>query len=395
MVPCMFSGRFSYTSIQPNDIVAVRASPAPSTSSCPSLCVRASLSSPYPSPSPSDTSAPTWTPTSVGHVRFSDGSPTEFSPYICGCYSLAGGHGYIYERDFTDAMELYARAGFSTFDTADIYGPSEGICGKFLANWKSMKENSPNLSQVHIFTKYVPNVFSNKPNYAYVERSVRKSLNEIGVSKLDLVQLHWWDYSMRGMLDVALALTELREKGLITSIGTTNMSTEALSKIVDAGVPVVSNQVQFSLLDRRPLRQMLPYCKERDIKLFAYGPLTGGVLTNRYLSSQLVLKTSSLRMYSRILKEAGGEKYWRKLLGVLSDVAKRKAVSIATISLRWVLQQGPFYPIVGMTSGDHYNDNLKAFSVSLDEADLAQINEILQESKGPKGDCYELERNMF
>lgn len=348
-----------------------------------------------PSPIAPSSSAPTWTPPPVQRVRFNDNSPTQFSPFICGCYSLAGGHGYIYERDFTDAMELYSRAGFSTFDTADIYGPSEGTCGKFLANWQSMKESNPSLPQVNIFTKFVPNVFSNKPNFAYVERSVQKSLSAIGVPKLDLVQLHWWDYSMKGMLDVALSLAELREKGLITSIGTTNMSTEALAKIVDAGVPVVCNQVQCSLLDRRPLGQMLSYCKERDIKLFAYGTLTGGVLTNRYLSRDLVLKTSSLRMYSRILKEAGGEKYWRMLLGVLSEVANRKAVSIATISLRWVMQQGPFYPIVGMTSGDHFEDNLKAFSITLDETDLAQINEILQESKGPKGDCYELERNIF
>ncbi|KAH7434415.1 hypothetical protein KP509_06G016500 [Ceratopteris richardii] len=292
-------------------------------------------------------------------------------------------------------MELYARAGCSTFDTADIYGPSESVCGKFLKNWQNMKESDIALPEVQIFTKFVPNVFSNNPNFAYVERSVQKSMDAIGVSKLDLVQLHWWDYSMKGMLDVALALAELREKGLVTSIGTTNMSTEALAKIVDAGVPVVSNQVQFSLLDRRPLAQMVPYCKEKDIKLFAYGTLTGGVLTNRYLSRELVLKTSSLRMYSRILKEAGGEKYWRKLLGILLEISNRKAVSIAAVALRWVMQQGPFYPVVGMTSGDHFEDNLKAFSFSLDEFDMAQIDEVLKESKGPKGDCYELERNIF
>lgn len=295
-------------------------------------------------------------------------------------------------------MELYSRAGFSTFDTADIYGPSEGTCGKFLVNWQKIKEESginSTLPEVNIFTKFVPNVFSNKPTFSYVEQSIQKSIRAIGVPKLDLVQLHWWDYSMKGMLDVALSLAELREKGLITSVGTTNMSTEALAKIVDAGVPVVSNQVQCSLLDRRPLGKMLSYCKERDIKLFTYGTLTGGVLTNRYLSRPLVLKTSSLRMYSRIMKEAGGEKYWRKLLSVLLEIATRKSVSIAAVALRWVMQQGPFYPIVGMSSGDHYEDNLKAFSISLDETDLAQINEILQESEGPRGDCYELERNIF
>ena len=302
-------------------------------------------------------------------------------------------------------MELYARAGFSTFDTADIYGPSEATCGKFLLNWSKIRAESGNgntnnnnnsLPDVKIFTKFVPNLFSNKPTFSFVEQSIQKSMKAIGVPKLDLVQLHWWDYSMKGMVDVALSMAELREKGLISSIGTTNMSTEALAKIIDAGVPVVSNQVQCSLLDRRPLGSMLDYCKERDIKLFAYGSLTGGVLTNRYLGDRkLVLKTSSLRMYSRILKEAGGEKYWRKLLTVLLEISTRKSVGIATIALRWVMQQGPIYPIVGMTSGDHLEENLKAFCISLDDNDLAQIDQILQESSGPRGDCYELERNIF
>lgn len=196
------------------------------------------------------------------------------------------------------------------------------------------------------------------------------------------------------MVDVALSLTDLKEKGLITSVGTTNMSTDALAKIVDAGVPVVSNQVQFSLLDRRPLQQMLAYCKERDIKLLTYGSLAGGLLSDRYLKARVDLNTSSLKMYWRILREAGGETFWRKLLAALSDVAARKSVSIANVALRWVMQQGPVHPIVGLRNDDHLNDNLRIFTFSLDDSDMSQIEDSLKESQGPRGEVYEMERGM-
>lgn len=73
------------------------------------------------------------------------------------------------------------------------------------------------------------------------------------------------------MVDAALALTDLKSKGLIKSVGMTNMDTEALDKMWAAGVPIANNQVQFSLLDRRPLNGMVEWCKERDVRLFTYG----------------------------------------------------------------------------------------------------------------------------
>lgn len=76
------------------------------------------------------------------------------------------------------------------------------------------------------------------------------------VPKLDLVQMHWWDYDMPGMVDVAMSLADLREKGLITSIGVTNMSTEALAQITDAGVPIVCNQVLVNFIKHMYCRRL-------------------------------------------------------------------------------------------------------------------------------------------
>lgn len=194
------------------------------------------------------------------------------------------------------------------FDSQDIYGPSESVLGSF-------REKNPDKS-FQVFTKCVPNIFREKPTRASIEAGISRSCAALKQQKLDLVQLHWWDYSVPGMVDVALTLTELAKGGRITSVGVTNMDTEALAKLVDAGVPVVCNQVQLSLLDRRPLNGMVQYCANHNIKLLTYGTLAGGLLSERYVAEPKAglpfvgpryppvdLNTSSLKMYSRNISD--------------------------------------------------------------------------------------------
>lgn len=135
-------------------------------------------------------------------------------------------------------LAAHAKAGFTSFDTADIYGPSEQILGEFQKSWVD-SGNPP----VQIFTKYVPNIFNSTPTPASVEAAVQKSLANLQMDSLDLVQMHWWDYAVPGMVDAAKSLADLQAKGLIKNIGLTNMNVDAVAKIVDAGVPVVNNQV--------------------------------------------------------------------------------------------------------------------------------------------------------
>ncbi len=77
----------------------------------------------------------------VARVKFNDGSPISFAPILNGCWTLAGGHGVISEPRILETMELYAAHGLTTFDTADIYGPSEAILGKFRQQWENRKRN--------------------------------------------------------------------------------------------------------------------------------------------------------------------------------------------------------------------------------------------------------------
>lgn len=205
------------------------------------------------------------------------------------------------------------------------------------------------------------------------------------------------------MVDVGRILTDLQKGGRIGSVGVTNMDTEALAKLVDAGVPVVCNQVQFSLLDRRPLNGMIDYCKAHDIKLLTYGTLAGGLLSERYVAEPKAgmpfvgpryppvdLNTSSLRMYSRNI---GNQEGWRALLRTLQTIGRKHGVSIAAVALRWAMDAGPVHPIVGMRNATHIADNTAALKLQLDAADRAAIDEALRSCPGPAGDCYTAERS--
>ncbi|KAG2453638.1 hypothetical protein HYH02_001851 [Chlamydomonas schloesseri] len=345
-------------------------------------------------------------PVVTKRVHFKGDSSFTFAPIINGCWQLAGGHGREVYDGITEKLEAHAAAGLTSFDTADIYGPSEEILGQ----WQRAHAAAGGAPPVQVFTKYVPNIFQQRPTPAAVEAAVRRSLNKLQVDKLDLVQMHWWEYGIPGMTDAALALADCQAKGLIRHVGTTNMDTAALDAIVSAGVPVVVNQVQFSLLDRRPLNGMVQYCGERGIKLFTYGSVGGGLLSDKYVSEPkqpglfgfggakyppVDLNTSSLKMYWNVAKQFGGQELWRELLAVLKGVADKHGVSVANVALRWVMQQGDgqtVFPIVGLRGTSHIADNVRTLALTLDAADLAAIDAVLAKSSGPTGDCYSFER---
>ena len=289
-------------------------------------------------------------------------------------------------------------AGLTTLDTADIYGPSEAIIG---ACREALMEANPGSAPPEVFTKYVPNVYQSRPTRASVEAAVARSCKALRCETLDVVQLHWWAYDVPGMVDTALWLTELRAAGRIGSVGTTNLDCAALQQLLDAGVPVVCNQVQLSLLDRRALNGMTALCAAHDIKLLTYGTVAGGLLTDRHVAAPsrgllgpryppVSLDTSSLKMYNRNVSNPEG---WRALLRTLRAVADAHAVTVAAVALRWAMDQGPVHPIVGMRNASHIADNLAALTLTLTPDDRGAIDDALRSCPSPAGDIYSMERS--
>ena len=177
----------------------------------------------------------------------------------------------------------------------------------------------------------------------------------------------------------------------------TNFDTEHLTRLVDAGVPVVSNQVQYSIIDRRPQHGLADYCQSKGIALLTYGSVGGGLLSERFLGAPAPgpgqLTTPSLRMYSASAARFGGWGLVQELLVAMDGVAKRHGVTVASVALRYVLEQKAVgAALVGVRNGLHVQDNLQAFSFRLGPQDYADLNAVLDRSKGPLGDVYGYER---
>lgn len=309
------------------------------------------------------------------------------SRVINGGWQLSQGHrsGAVDPDAAVRQMQRLVDAGLTTFDCGDIYVGVEELFGKLRHA----------VSGIQVHTKLVPDLEAlPRIDRAYVEQIVDRSLRRLGVERLDLVQLHWWDYAVPRYVEIAIWLDELRRAGKIRLLGTTNFDVPHLAEIVKAGVPLAVHQVQYSLLDRRPERGMVRFCGEHGIHLLTYGCLGGGFLSERYLNQTEPLPpfaNRSLVKYRLVIDEFGGWERFQDLLRALSGIASRHGVSIANVSLRWTLERaGVAAAMVGAFDASHLRENLEAFGFELDEEDLRCLEPF--EDAGPDGDVYAAER---
>jgi aryl-alcohol dehydrogenase-like predicted oxidoreductase len=311
-----------------------------------------------------------------------------------GMWQVSGAHGPIESREAISQMFDYVQAGFTTWDLADHYGPAEDFVGEFLNQWVATQGKEA-LQKVQTFTKWVPRP-GDMPRRV-VEANLDRSRRRMGVESLDLLQFHWWDYRNRSYIEALKHMVDLKAEGKIKHLALTNFDTDHLANLLDQGIPIVSNQVQFSLIDQRPLVKMVPYCKANEVSLLAYGTLCGGLLSDKYLNKPEPpyrdLNTASLQKYKRMIDAWGGWNLFQRLLGVLDTIAQKYQVSIANVAVRSILEQPAVAgTIVGARLGvsEHLENNRKVFGFSLDEIDRAQIQDILSQSKDLLrmiGDC--------
>jgi aryl-alcohol dehydrogenase-like predicted oxidoreductase len=313
------------------------------------------------------------------------------SSLLKGGWQLAGGHGPVDEAAAFGDMDRFVEAGITTFDCADIYTGVESLIGRWV------KRRPADAAAVQVHTKYVPDL-DRLPTHsrADVANGVDRSLTRLGVERLDVVQLHWWDYDIPGYVDAAGWLDELRRAGKLRHIGLTNFDQNRLAEITGAGVPIVSHQVQYSVLDRRPANGLAAQCARAGIGLLCYGALAGGFLSSRYLGGDdpsPPLENRSLVKYRLIIDEFGGWDRFQEMLAALDSVASRHRVGIGAVALRWVLDQpGVSGVIVGARHARHLHETTAACTIALDDNDRAAIARVQSASKGPLGDTYDLER---
>lgn len=309
-----------------------------------------------------------------------------------GNWQLAERHGPAVdaERAIED-MRAFVEAGVTLFDCADHYVGVEALIGAF-------RRRHPVLARtLRVSTKLVPDAgLLRQLRRADLERIVDTSLERLGVERLDLVQFHWWDYAVPGYVQALHWLKDLQAAGKVALIGTTNFDTARLREIVDSGVPVASNQLQYSVLDSRPERGMVEFCARHGIGLLCYGVLAGGFLSARWLGAadpQPPFANRSLQKYRLIIEDFGGWARFQQVLRTLDSIARRHDTSIANVATRYVLDKpGVTVAILGARGVAHLGEALQALSLRLADTDRAAIDALARAAPGPAGDCYTLER---
>ena len=312
----------------------------------------------------------------------------EICRILNGMWQVAGSHGQIDSKSAISDMEKYQKSGFTTWDLADIYGPAESLIGEF-------RRKIGNKGKFQALTKFVPNPgpMSNSIVTHYIEQSLKK----MDTDCIDLLQFHWWDYNDASYLDALNHLSKLQEKQKIKHLGLTNFDTQRVKIMIEKGFEIVSNQVQYSILDQRPEKLMTSFFAKHGIKILSYGTLLGGFFSEKYLGTDEPhrgdLTTASLQKYKNMIDTWGGWQLFQELLSILDKIAKKHNCSIANVSTRFVLDRPQVAGvIIGARLGiaNHREDNSKVFDVKLDDEDISSISGITAKSNDlfdVIGDC--------
>ncbi|KAH7034593.1 aldo/keto reductase [Microdochium trichocladiopsis] len=283
----------------------------------------------------------------------------------------------------------HVASGFTAFDMADHYGDAEILVGKFLSSY-------PAKGDLFAATKYCvfhPMTLTREA----VEANISERCRRLQVDRIDLLQFHWQFYNDPTYLD---AIRYIAEDKRVAALGLCNFDTEHMEKCLQQGVKIHSNQVQFSLIDSRPVVRMGKVCEANDVKLLTYGTLCGGFLSEKWLDAPEPdlydeAVTPSQRKYYGVIRAWGDWSLFQELLRALKAIATKHAVDISNVATRWVLD----FPYVGavivgarMGISEHTSENLASFGWSLDQEDQAAIDAVLAKSRRMEmfeamGDC--------
>ena len=280
------------------------------------------------------------------------------------------------------AMAPYVETGFTSFDMADHYGSAEEIAGRFVGSG----------GKAELLTKWVPE--PGPIRRETVRAAVTRALGRLRRERLELLQFHAWRFSDPAWLDALFFLDELRAEGLVGHLGAVNFDTAHLRIAVASGIRLVSNQVVFSLLDRRAAGRMSTFCRDHGVQLLAYGTLAGGFLTERWLDcpapAEASRSTWSEMKYHRFIEAAGGWDRFQVLARAVSAVARKHQVSMAAVACRAILDEPAVGAvIVGARLGErsHLDDNVRIFSLVLGEEDRKTIGAAAAALSPIPGDC--------
>ena len=264
------------------------------------------------------------------------------------------GYSEQYSRQVAHSIVRRAlQLGVTLFDTAEIYGfgRSERILGRALGE---------DAESVFLATK----IFQIVPSGLVVKQRAAASAQRLGVRHLDLYQAHWSNPFVRDGT-IMRGMGALQRKGLVGEIGVSNYSVRRWRAAETAlGRRVLSNQVSYSLVDRSPEGDLLPFAESHDRVVIAYSPLAQGLLSGRYHRDNL--PKDRVRVASPLFHPENLERT-HELIATLREVADAHSATPAQVALAWVIHRPAVVAIPGAASVEQLESNVAAAEIRLSD----------------------------
>ena len=297
-------------------------------------------------------------------------------------FGTEAGWGADKEESFR-IMDAFADAGGNFIDTANIYklGTSEKTIGDYVVNHDrdyfviatkyTLKDNTTN-----------PNASGN--NRKNMMRSVEESLRRLKTDFIDVLYLHIWD-DITPIDEVMRGLDDLIRQGKVNYAAISDTPAWVVAKgntlaELMGWSQFVALQVEYSLIQRTPERELIPMAKHFNMTVTPWAPLAGGALTGKYLRGEKGrIKPESNRLNERSTA----------ITKVVMQIADELGTSAGNVALKWTMQQGfSCIPIVGATKVSQLEDNLKTIDVVLSPEHLARLDEASAIQLGFPGDFF-------
>jgi aryl-alcohol dehydrogenase-like predicted oxidoreductase len=291
---------------------------------------------------------------------------------ICfGSWQFGGDWGSIDRDEAIAAVRAALDEGVTFFDTAQAYGfgTSEALLAEALGN-------DIHRDDVIVATKGglrpAPGGIERDSSPEFLREGVEESLKHLGVEAIDLYQVHWPDHDTP-FEQTGAALKQLKDEGKIRHVGVSNFSPAEMDQL-SRTVEVETDQPPYNLFNRAIENDVLPYCREQDVGLLVYGPLSHGLLSGHFDPSTLAEDD-----WRRGHEPFQGEALERNLEAVerLTEFAEQRGYTLPQLAVAWVLAQpGVHVAIVGARRPAHVEGVTPATDIHLSEDDRAEIDEL-------------------
>lgn len=271
--------------------------------------------------------------------------------------------GYGKEFEHNEALRITERAldlGINLIDTAEVYGfgRSERAVGKAIRGRRE---------QAFVASKLMPVL----PFDPVVHQRAAGSARRLGIDRIDLYQAHWPN-PLFPPAPLFRALARLQGEGLVKHIGVSNYSLSQWQAAEESlGGPVLSNQVQFSLVERGPEADLVPWAQQHDRLIIAYSPLGQGLLSGRYSREH---RPRGVRAMRPLFLPSNLDRA-SELVGTLREVAVSHGATPSQVALAWLIRHPNVVVIPGASSVAQLESNVAAADLDLTDDEAARLSE--------------------